>query len=152
MSERLNAEQALAINTEIHVLTQGTSMRPLFKSHRDVVVIGRVTRELKRGDVPLYRNAREGKPYVLHRILKVKADEYIIRGDNTYKLEHVSRDRVVGVMTAFYRKGRYCDCQKSRGYRLYIFLNRISYPARLIAFRIWRRIRPINKNEGDGCA
>lgn len=129
-----NVQEALKAQPEVAVLTRGTSMRPLLREHRDVVIIGRVEQPLKAGDVPLY-TCGKNRPFVLHRILKVKEDHYVIRGDNTYRLEHVKKQRVIGVMKAFYREGKYHNCATDRGYHVYIFLNRISYP-----FRYLRRV------------
>ena len=48
--------------------------------------------------------------------------------------------QIVGVMKAFYREGKYCDCETSRIYKLYIIANRASYPARYL----WKcRLRPM---------
>ena len=123
-----NAAEALSESEEISVLTAGISMRPMRKSGR-----------LKRNDVPLYSRPGSEK-FILHRILKVTPNGYVIRGDNLFKKEYDIKDEnIVGVLRAFYRGGRYIDCEKSRGYKLYVFLNRASYPARYF----WRGlIRP----------
>lgn len=134
-----HADEALRDKEEIHVLTSGVSMRPLFREHRDIAVIKRANVELKKYDVPLYR--RDGcDNFVLHRILKVRENDYVIRGDNTYSLEYVPKDYVIGVLSAFYRNGKYCNCETSKTYKAYILLNRLSYPARFL----WKiKIRPI---------
>lgn len=124
------AAEALRENEEISVLTAGTSMRPMLRDHKDMVVIKRKNGRLKKNDVPLY--SRTGsKKFILHRILKVTPEGYIIRGDNLYKKEYDIKDEnIVGVLKAFYRDGKYIDCEKSRGYKIYVFLNRASYPLR----------------------
>ena len=130
---------ALEKNDEFFSLTKGPSMRPLFRQGKDIVIIGKPTGELKKGDVPLYKR-RNYDFLVLHRILKVKDDEYIIRGDNTYSLEHVPKDYVVGVLKAFYRNGKYTNCETSKRYKLYIKFINLSYPFRFL----WKRCtRPI---------
>ena len=119
--ELINADEALKTNEEIAVLTSGISMRPMLREHRDVVIIGRVSGRLKKNDVPLYRRAGSGK-FVLHRILKVTEDGYVIRGDNLYRKEYDVKDSdIIGVLKAFYRDGKYYDCLHSRKYRLYVF-------------------------------
>lgn len=129
-----DAEELLKTQDEVATRTRGTSMRPLLRQGRDIVVIKRPEFPLKAGDVPLYR-VRGKKELVLHRILKTGEDGvYIIRGDNLYVKEYVKESHIVGVMKAFYRDGKYCDCEKSRKYKLYIFLNRASYPLRYL----WR--------------
>ena len=61
---------------------RGVSMKPMLYQNRDLVVIEKVKDRLKKGDVVLYRR---GKDYVLHRIVRVSEDGYVIRGDNTYR-------------------------------------------------------------------
>ena len=75
--------------------TLGVSMRPLFKTHRDMVIIKRPEEELKKYDVALY--VCRGK-YILHRVIAVLDDVYIIRGDNTYRKERVPKQSVIGVL------------------------------------------------------
>ncbi len=131
-NELKNAEELLKTQDEVMTRTKGASMRPLLRQGRDIVVIKSPQFPLKAGDVPLYRV--EGKEeLVLHRILKADKDgTYIIRGDNLFLKEYVSESQIVGVMKAFYRDGKYCDCEKNRKYKLYIILNRVSFPLRYL--------------------
>ena len=129
-TELKNIEELLKTQDEVMTRTKGTSMRPLLKQGRDIVVIKRPHFPLKSGDAPLYR-VEGKKELVLHRILKVLKDgTYIIRGDNLFRKEYVTESQIVGVMKAFFRDGKYCDCEKSRKYKLYIIINRASYPIR----------------------
>ena len=99
-------------------------------------IIERVNRPLKENDVPLYR--RKGcDRLVLHRIVKIKKDGgFVIRGDNLLNNEYdVKPEDIVGVLKAFYREGKYYDCQKSLKYKLYIFYNRSTFWCRLL----WRK-------------
>ena len=139
-TELKNAEELLKTQDEVMTRTKGASMRPLLRQGRDIVVIKRPQFPLKAGDVPLYR-VKGKEELVLHRILRVKKDgTYIIRGDNLFLKEYVKESQIVGVMKAFYREGRYCDCEKSRKYKLYIVLNRVSYPLRYL----WKcMVRPM---------
>lgn len=139
-TELKNADEVLKTQDEVMSLTRGTSMRPLLRQGRDIVVIKRPQFPLKVGDVPLYK-VKSRKELVLHRILKVNNDgSYIIRGDNLYAKEHVAESQIVGVMKAFYREGKYFDCEKSRKYKIYIVLNRVSYPIRYF----WKfKLRPL---------
>ena len=101
----LNAEELLKTQDEVMTRTRGTSMRPLLRQGRDIVVIKRPRFPLKAGDAPLYR-VKGKKELVLHRILKVGKDgTYIIRGDNLFRKEYVKESQIVGVMKAFYREG-----------------------------------------------
>lgn len=133
--EYVSVEELLKTQDEVMTLTRGISMRPLLRQHRDIVVIKKPVFPLKKGDVPLYK-VKGRKELTLHRILKVTKDGYVIRGDNLFRKEYDVKDGdIVGVMTAFYREGKYYTCEDKR-YKLYVFLNRISYPLRYL----WRII------------
>ena len=49
----LNMEHALEENGEVVATVSGTSMFPLLRNRRDMVVIEKVNRKLKKYDVPL---------------------------------------------------------------------------------------------------
>ena len=123
-------------------LTSGVSMRPLFKTHRDVVVISSPKEELRKYDVALYPRG-DGR-YVLHRVVGVKDDVYLIRGDNTYKIERVPKSLVVGVMTAFNRKGKQYDLSEF-SYKFYSRFWNFIYPVRYL---LWIARRLLFKIKG----
>ncbi len=123
-------EEALQTQETVAFLTRGASMRPLLRTHRDIVVIKRVDCPLKIGDVPLYK-VKGKSELVLHRIIGINDDNtYNIRGDNTYVNEKVRVDAIVGVMVALYRNGKYIDCYNSKGYKFYVKTNKFFYPLR----------------------
>ena len=96
----------------------GYSMRPLLRNRESIVIVETVDHVPPgRGDVVLYKN---GNRYLLHRILKIKPDEYLIRGDNTWVIEHVPKDALLATMTGFYRqaKGSFVS-RDNLFYRLY---------------------------------
>ncbi|MBQ9760809.1 MAG: hypothetical protein IJW16_05625 [Clostridia bacterium] len=126
--------------------TSGYSMYPMLRNRRDRVIIKPIGEgTLRKHDLPLYRRP-DGK-YVLHRILKVKDDHYVIRGDNTYALEYVPKDWVIGYVTEFYRGDRHYTAD-SRAYRAYAAIWHLIYPLRLLyrkgrslASRVWHKIK-----------
>ena len=138
--ELLDADKALEQKSEIAILTKGISMRPMLREHRDVVIVERVNRPLKAGDVPLYRVAGR-EEFVLHRIVKCTKNGYVIRGDNLLSNEYNVKDSdIIGVLKACYRDGVYFDCATSRKYKLYSLYIRLSFPLR----KLWRlKVRPI---------
>ena len=126
---------------EVLCYTSGCSMYPMLIQGKDMVCVKRLTREPRLHDVVLYLRNNGQKP-VLHRIIKIKDDgALVIRGDNTYKNEYdICREDIIGILVGFYKNGRYIDCEKSRGYAIYVCLMRIFYPVRFV----WKRIlRPI---------
>lgn len=102
--EKQTIEAVLAQKGQYIGPTVGVSMLPMLKSRRDTVVIQAKTERLKPMDVALYKR---GDAYVLHRVLKVTEDGYIIRGDNCYSDEIVPENTVIGVLTEFFRKDKH---------------------------------------------
>ena len=107
--------------------TVGVSMRPLFKTHRDVVILKKPDRPLKRYDVVMYVGV--GDKYVLHRIIGFKGDICVIRGDNTFRKEFVPKDKIIAYMTSFNRKGKRHTTEEF-SYRLYSRVWNFIYPLR----------------------
>ena len=97
-------EDILARDGRLVYTSVGDSMHPFLRSGEDLLVIERITGRLKKYDVPLYR--RDSGRYVLHRVVKVRRDDYVLCGDNRYRRETGITDRhVLGVLTAIVRKG-----------------------------------------------
>jgi len=98
----------------------GDSMMPLIKQGRDLLIITKPTGRLKKYDIPLYK--RDSGQYVLHRIMKVRQDDYLICGDNRYGMESGITDaHIIGVLTELVRDGKRISMQDKR-YRLYVHL------------------------------
>ena len=98
----------------------GDSMRPLIRQDRDILIIEKPNGRLKKYDVPLYK--RDSGQYVLHRVLKVRENDYVICGDNRYCKEYGITDRhIIGVLTAVVRDGKEIPITDWR-YRLYVHL------------------------------
>ncbi len=145
--------------------TRGVSMRPLLRTAETHVHIRPVrpagapvadatadawVSEIRERDILLY--VRASGQLVLHRLIKRDGDRYLIRGDNTYGLEPVRREQIVGVVDLIWRKGRYIDVAVDRRYRRYVTRRILNYPlrccvhypamwARALARRILRRGR-----------
>lgn len=140
-------EQELEKNGSLIYTTVGRSMRPFLRSGEDMIVI-----EASKGerfhprDVVLYRR-RSGK-YVLHRIMCVRKDDYILCGDNCWDLEPGIRDeQILGVLTAVIRNGKRLDVNEPV-YRAKVFAWWLFYPVRAIVFWLrtmlgvlWKRIK-----------
>ncbi len=129
--------------------TRGRSMIPMLRTGKDVVKLVKPTAALKKYDVVLYR-LQSGK-YILHRVIAVRGDILVIRGDNTYKKEYVERDDILAVLTEFKRNGKKHSVTE-RGYLLYARLWRFIYPVRFLAHtalrlaaRLYRKIFPHNR-------
>jgi len=82
---------------------KGISMLPLIKQGEDSVVISPVKEPLKKYDVPLYRRANG--QFVLHRIVAVRKDGYVLCGDNQYEREYgITDSNIIGIMTKIKKK------------------------------------------------
>jgi len=79
----------------------GSSMWPLIRDGIDTIEVRPVRQPLAAGDVVLFRDAED--KYVLHRILEVKEDCYLVRGDNTYAPDLVTEEKIIGVMLGLWR-------------------------------------------------
>lgn len=104
----------------------GFSMFPMLRQKKDTVVIEKLTASPTENDVVFYQ--RDNGKYVLHRIIKVKENGYIIRGDNCFFNEYDVEDRhIIGILKGFYRGEKYIDCKSNFGYKLYVFFNRSTF-------------------------
>lgn len=98
----------------------GDSMLPLIRQGRDLLIIELPCGRLKKYDVPLYR--RDSGQYVLHRVLKVRQNDYVLCGDNRWTKETGITDRhVIGILTAVVRNGKELPVTALR-YRMYVHL------------------------------
>ncbi len=129
---RESVENVLLRDGYYVTLTSGVSMRPLFKTHRDAVVISPPAGELRKYDVALYTYG-DGR-YILHRVVGVREECYLIRGDNTYRLERVPKRCVIGVMTSFNRNGKRYDLTEF-SYKFYSRFWNFIYPIRYLLFK-----------------
>lgn len=82
---------------------RGSSMTPMLRERKDIVVISAVAGRLKKNDVALYKM---GDDYILHRVVKARSDSYVLRGDANYLAETVPEKDVLGVLTSFVRNGK----------------------------------------------
>lgn len=127
-------EDLLARDGYLVYKTRGVSMEPMLRQNRDLVTIRVPASRLKKYDVALYKR---GKTYVMHRVIGVASDHYLIRGDNTYAVETVPDSAVIGVLSAFKRKGKAHGVTEP-GYRLYARLWHAVYPLRALFMRCRR--------------
>lgn len=124
--EDIISEKGMYVST-----TFGFSMYPMLRDRRDTVIITPCSGRLKKYDIPLYK--RDSR-YVLHRIVKVLPDSYIIRGDNCMLSERGITDKdIIGVMTGFYRRDKQVN-MNGRLYKSYILVSTATYPVRFIYY------------------
>jgi len=96
--------ETLERGATVTLLPRGTSMLPLIRQGMDEVVLKSVDRPLKKYDIPFYK--RKNGQFVLHRIIDVKKDGYVLCGDNQLDYEYnVTDDMIIGVVCAIKRDG-----------------------------------------------
>ncbi len=139
------AKSLLEQNREIVGLTSGNSMKPLFRSGKDKAVIIPFSKNFKVGDVLLYRNKTDDN-LVLHRIVKFKNGFPVLRGDSMFVTENdIPPENIIGVLKGFYRNGKYYDCQKHIGYKIYVFYIILSYPLRRLSHKFLSALKRLKK-------
>ena len=138
-------EEQLAKNGKLIYTNKGDSMMPLIKQDRDLLIIKPVQGRLKKYDVPLYK--RDSGQYVLHRILKVRKNDYVICGDNRWVKEYGIRDRhIIGVLGAVIRNGKEVSVNNWK-YKLYVHLWCDLFPLRAMMAHVISKISRYRKGK-----
>mgnify|MGYP004501445107 FL=1 len=139
----MHVEDVIKENGVYVSTTVGVSMYPMLRNRRDTIMIKPVAGRLKRYDVPLYRR---GDDYVLHRIVAVKPEGYVICGDNCMKREYnITDQQIIGVLDGFYRDGKEVDMNGWK-YRLYSRVWVALYPVRYVVKLFAYGVKKIVKN------
>ena len=83
----------------------GGSMEPYLAGGRDTVYITKPTFPLKKGDIAFF--SRSAGKIVMHRIYRVKANEYFFIGDGQTVIEGpIFESQIFGVVKDVHRKGK----------------------------------------------
>lgn len=126
---------------EGHTVTlrlRGYSMRPFLEDNRDKALLAKA-KDINLGDAVL-AEIEPGR-YVLHRIISIKGDEVILRGDGNVGVEHCHRNDVKGFAIGFYRKGRTkIDKTNSFKWRFYSLVWCLLLPVRPYLLAAYRRL------------
>lgn len=118
--------------------TFGTSMRPFLKE-KDVAVIEKKEGRLSLYDIALYQS---GEKLLLHRVVGVLEEGYLMRGDNTFSDETVKEEAVLGVMSERVRGGKSIS-SSDRRWKRHGKRNAESYPVRRFFFSLKQRLKRI---------
>ena len=129
----MSFEEVLEENGSIIYTNIGFSMMPLLRQKRDIIEIQKKsTGRCKKYDAVLYKR---GDRYILHRILKVLPDTYVIAGDhNTFLDPPVTDDMILGVMTRVIRDGKSIT-PDNFWYKVYVHLWCDFYPIRIFLLK-----------------
>lgn len=124
--------------------TVGDSMEPILHNRSSTVVIEKIVQPLKVYDVVLFKRFAEGNisrpdAYVLHRIVKIRKDDYLICGDNLINKESVPKEQILGIMKGYFDGEDYIDCEHNLRYLKYLKKLKLRYFCRW-AKSLWMRI------------
>lgn len=139
MSDLTNFEEYLKENGKLTYTFKGVSMNPLLKQGRDLVtLVPKTEKRCKKYDVVLYR--RDEKHYVLHRVIEVRGNDYVIQGDNCFAKEYGIRDEdIIGILSYFMRKGKMVKVTDF-SYRMYSYIWVAVHPTVIFSKRIVRKL------------
>lgn len=115
-------EDVLNKDNELFFTNVGYSMYPLIKEREDILHIVK-TNEFKKGDILLYKSNVDH--YVLHRLLKIKKDQYICAGDyNYFKDQPITKEQILGKLITIKKKdGKIIDLSKDKKARKWWYTN-----------------------------
>ena len=137
MSEekRIKFEEYLEQHGELTYTNRGVSMMPMLRQGKDLLTVRKKNPErLKKYDVALY--IRPPHDYVLHRVVEVRENDYVILGDNCLNKEvGITDDQIIGRLTHFTR-GKRTISVENRLYRLYAHAVVALYPIRRVRIRV----------------
>ncbi len=128
--KKYSFEEILREKGSLAYINVGRSMLPLLRERRDITEIrAKGPDRCKKYDVVLYKR---GDMYILHRILRVLSDGYIIAGDhNTFLERDITDEQILGVMTRVIRDGKSVT-PDNFWYKCYVHLWCDFFPVRVL--------------------
>lgn len=143
---KLRYEDYIEQNGSLTYTNTGVSMLPLLRQGKDMFIVSkRNVKRFKPGDVVLYR--RPPDHYVLHRVVEVRKDDYVILGDNCVNKEYGIKDEdIIAVMTGYIRGGKEHTVSE-KGYRFYSFVWLHTIPIRIGFMKAKIRLKSIIKRK-----
>ena len=115
-------EDVLNKDNELFFTNVGYSMYPLIKEREDILHIVK-TDDFKKGDILLYKSNVDH--YVLHRLLKIKKDKYILAEDyNYFKDQPITKEQILGKLIEIKKKdGKVIDLSRDKKARKWWYTN-----------------------------
>ncbi len=150
--EKNNIESYLREHGELTYHNKGVSMLPMLKAGRDLFHLqAKSAARCKKYDVVLYKR---GRSYVLHRIVEVRPNDYVILGDNCINKEYgITDENILGVLTSFVRNGHEISVDDPI-YQVYSKVWYWIYPLRRFgmrlrgkASRVWKRVKEVGSKK-----
>ena len=145
MTDAINFEQYFKENDRLIYTNVGVSMLPLLRQGKDLFILERKKSErCNVGDIVLYRRRNQ---YVLHRIIEVKPDDYVIIGDNCTEKEYgITDNNILAVMISFIRNGKNYSVN-TFSYRIYSFIWLKTITMRIFITKMLHVLKRLLKHE-----
>jgi signal peptidase I len=97
-------KELLGEGKKVSLYVQGDSMRPFLKNGDKVLLTSASSRRIKKGAIIL---ARSSMGIVLHRVIQVNEDSYLLAGDaHSKQVEKASVADVIGIVVGAHRYGK----------------------------------------------
>lgn len=112
--------ETLDMGKSFKISPNGGSMLPLIVQGRDSVYIKKPEGRLKKYDIAFFK--RDDGKFILHRVVRVKKDSYVMCGDNQLILEYGVKDsQIIGVVCKLECGGKVFEAEEP-GYKRYVFM------------------------------
>lgn len=133
--------EIIKLLNEGHTVTlqlRGYSMRPFLEDGRDKALL--IKSKNPHLGAPVLAEVSPGH-YVLHRIISMKGEDVVLRGDGNIGVERCKLSDIKGEAIGFYRKGRK-SIDKTNGLKwcTYSFFWTILFPIRRYLLAVHRRL------------
>lgn len=83
----------------VYLTVSGNSMKPFFIDQKTIVTLEKITKPLKKKDIVFYQNYNG--QFILHRIISIKKNCIIIRGDALTKKEYLDYTNMIAIVTSY---------------------------------------------------
>ncbi len=136
-------EEVILGGGKFSFVPSGNSMKPFIRPGKDSVNVVKAD-ELKKYDIVLYR--RVSGQFVLHRIVNVDNNHYVMCGDNQWTKEHdITSDMIVAKVSEIVRGDKVILCS-SKKYMFWVhiwcdlfWLRKLYLKLRIIAKKVLKR-------------
>ena len=131
--------EGLKEGKQVKLTPFGFSMYPLLVGGRDSLILKRIDRDLKRGDICLYR--RDNGIYVAHSIHHVDEKGIYLVGESQTAIEGpLSMEHMLAYAEGFIRKEKQYSC-KNVWYKFFHEIWMVLRPFRPILIKVYRKAR-----------
>jgi hypothetical protein len=129
-------KEKLDSGSEISIQVVGSSMRPFFIDRVTEVTL-KQTPTLRKGDICLF--LLPNQKMVLHRLIQIKEDHLVMRGDALVSKEFITPSQVLGKVIMYSHHGKTIHTN-SRSFRFWSNVWNLLFPFKRVLLGISRRV------------